>query len=152
MRVEVVDEARTRGLRRRVLRPGDAAAPAPGDGPGSVHLAALDDTGAVVGSAALLPGPAPQSVPDHGAPFQLRGMAVEPGLRGRGVGSALLRACLAEAATRGAGLLWCNARVTAVAFYERHGLRTAGGEFVSPATGVRHVEMWVEPGGATSSE
>lgn len=66
--------------------------------------------------------------PWEGEPaWQVRGMAVAEGWRGRGVGASMLdyaeRALIAGASVtpRRALLLWCNARLPAVGFYERQG-------------------------------
>ena len=53
----------------------------------------------------------------EGPAWQLRGMAVVPGLQGEGIGSSLLTAVHRDV---GEGL-WCNARERAVPFYQRHG-------------------------------
>jgi len=130
----------------RLLRPNlppDSPASAVGDGPTSVHLAALDESGRVIGAAVLLPNAFP-AAPERDGAFQLRGMAVDPGLQRGGVGSAVLRHCMTEALARGGRLLWCNARTTAVPFYAHHGLRTSGPEFVAADTGIAHYLMWVE--------
>lgn len=58
--------------------------------------------------------------------LQLRGMAVAQAWQRHGVGSALLRFALAECA---AEPVWCNARLFAVAFYERHGFVIVGDTF-----------------------
>lgn len=68
--------------------------------------------------------------------WQLRGMATTPQLRGKGIGSALLR--FAEQALREAApvrRMWCNARTGAVTFYERHGWRTVSDEFLIQGVG-----------------
>lgn len=64
-----------------------------------------------------------------GRTMRLRGMATDESVRGRGAGSALLRLLESEAAGRQVGLLWCNARIGAVRFYE-----SAGWKVVSAAT------------------
>lgn len=71
-----------------------------------------------------------------GRGFQLRGMAVVPALQRGGLGGALL--AFGERHVRALGradFLWCNARVKAIPFYERHGWRVIGGEFQVPEAG-----------------
>ena len=72
---------------------------------------------------------------DGVAGWQLRGMATVPTVRGQGHGAALVRRV--EDVVRGWGgwLLWCNARVAAVAFYERLGWEVVGDEFDIPTVG-----------------
>ena len=55
------------------------------------------------------------------APWQLRGMATDPAVRGAGAGRALVADGLARVAARGGDLVWCDARVSAAGFYERMG-------------------------------
>lgn len=66
-------------------------------------------------------------------------MAVRQGFRGRGVGSALLRAALAEARTQG----WKEARLSAqchaLPFYARHGFQAEGPEYLD--AGIPHRTM-----------
>lgn len=74
--------------------------------------------------------------------WQLRGMAVEPALRGRGVGRALL--AYLESGLRDESpavqVFWCNARVPAAAFYERQGWLVVSDPFDIPTAGP-HVRM-----------
>ena len=74
--------------------------------------------------------------------WQVRGMATDARFRSRGLGAALLRMAEAElAADRSqAQLLWCNARVPAVRFYEKHGWAVSGEPFDIPTAGP-HVKM-----------
>lgn len=70
-------------------------------------------------------------------------MSVLADARGRGVGSRLLDALLAEARGRGDALVRLYAQQRAVAFYLRIGFRIVGEPFV--AAGVQHIEMAREP-------
>ena len=76
----------------------------------------------------------------QGAPaYQLRGMAVEEAYRSQGLGCELLhlaeRRVLEQTAIR---LLWCNARVAALRFYERNGWRTVSDVFHIAGVGDHH--------------
>jgi GNAT superfamily N-acetyltransferase len=73
--------------------------------------------------------------------WRIRGMATAEGWRRRGLGGAVLHALLERAASRGGGVVWCNARVPATAFYRRAGFRPAGPAFEVPGLGP-HVVMW----------
>jgi GNAT superfamily N-acetyltransferase len=133
--IAVVDPAAVRPLRQRLLRPGQAAEELvyPGDAlPGARHFAAVLD-GSTVGIASVSPEPVPGS-PDPGA-WRVRGMATMPEHRERGVGAALLDACLEHAAAQGGRLAWCNARTPAAGFYARFGFAAQGGEFELPGIG-----------------
>lgn len=78
--------------------------------------------------------------------FQLRGMATAPEARRTGLGRRVtewMEADLRAAAGAGEGvplLLWCNARVPAVAFYEAMGWAVVSEPFEIPTAGP-HVRM-----------
>lgn len=121
-------------LRWRVLRPGrpESTAHFPGDtAPGTVHLVAQDREGTVIGCATV--------VENEG--LQLRGMATAPEWRGKGVGRAVLEAVHALAHERGLPL-WCNARESALPFYEKSGWQTEGERFEVPEVGPHFVMRW----------
>ena len=139
-------------LRSAVLRGGGPAALPGDDDPATVHLAARTRDGRVVGVVRLGPASCPWR-PDARAPWQLRGMAPDPAVRGAGAGRALVDASLALVARRGGDLLWCDARVSAAGFYERMGLTVVTGEYDKPGIGP-HVGMVIEvrpSGGPRSS-
>ncbi len=81
-----------------------------------------------------------------GAQYQFRGMASAPEVRGKGCADAVMRAMIGHVRSRHPGngrvILWCNARVAAVGFYERFGMRVVGSEFNIPDIGP-HVVMVV---------
>jgi GNAT superfamily N-acetyltransferase len=143
MKVAVVDEGRTRELRRAVLRPNLApGAPLPGDElTGGVHLAALDDNDTVVGTCFVYPDPCPWQ-PERDGAWHLRQMATADGLRGRGIGGAVAEAAIEYVTAQGAQLLWCNAREPAVPFYRRHGFVPHGAVHIDHE--VAHQHMWRE--------
>jgi predicted GNAT family N-acyltransferase len=124
-------------LRHAVLRPGrprETAHFAGDDEPTTVHLAAVQDGGDIVGCCTLLPRP------HDGRPaWQLRGMATRADLSRRGVGTAVLAAAAAVVREHGGDLLWCNARLAAVPFYASAGWRVVSEEFDVPGIGPHHV-------------
>ena len=71
--------------------------------------------------------------------WRLRGMATTPEVRGQGFGRALLENCFAHIRARGGTLLWCNARVVALAFYEHLGFVAEGEEFEIVPIGPHYV-------------
>ena len=84
-----------------------------------------------------------------GRRFQTLGLlAVEPGLQGRGVGSALLRHGLARADADGLGAYLETGTLENVAFYERFGFRVIG--TIEPRTAPMHWAMWRQPAGSAS--
>ncbi len=134
----------THALRGGVLRPGQAPEELayPGDDhPDALHAAVRDPAdGTIVGVATV----APEGHPADPRPgdWRLRGMATAPEARGRGLGAALLAACLDHARAHGGARVWCNARVTAEGFYLRAGFVPEGGRFELPGIG-EHVVMTV---------
>jgi GNAT superfamily N-acetyltransferase len=116
-------------LRHAVLRPGlprDAARFDGDDAPDTVHVAAVDDDGAVVGCATLVHQPL-----DGAGTWRLRGMATRPDRVRQGIGAAVLRAIEASAP----GTLWCDARVGAVPFYASQGWAVISDVYDVPGVG-----------------
>lgn len=135
MSVEVreVDPALTRPLRAAVLRPGaPPAATLATEGPGSRCVAAIED-GRVLSAGLVAQDPA------RAGAWRIRGMATEPGLRGRGLGTAVLAGLVAIAAADGADVIWCNARAPALSLYERAGFRSVSDEFEIEGIGPHRV-------------
>lgn len=99
-----------------------------GKSPGRYYLVAEED-GQIAGYAGLL-APAPGRVrPGPGTQADVMTMAVVPPRWGRGIGSALLEALLAEAAARGCAEVFLEVRVDnprAQRLYRRHGFAAAG--------------------------
>lgn len=142
VRVAVVPAAATYALRQQVLRPHQSVAAmalAGDENPTTIHLATLDDSGQAVGVLRLQPAACPWR-PERPDAWQLRGMAVAEHLRGRQLGAALVAAAVAHVAEQGGGLLWCNARVPAEAFYARAGFIAVDDRWDDPDIGP-HVGM-----------
>jgi GNAT superfamily N-acetyltransferase len=141
--VELVDPARTRSLRRRVLRPGlSPDEPLPGDDrPDAVHIAALDGW-VVVGTCFVFRDPCPWRPADEPA-WHLRQMATAPDRRGEGVGTAVLRYAADYVRAAGGVLVWANARETAGGFYAAHGWLAEGGTFTDTEHTIPHRRMWL---------
>lgn len=134
VRVASVDEVVP--LRMTVLRAGmpESASRWTGDlEADTTHFVATDGE-RIVGIASVMRRPWPGF--GDGPGWQLRGMAVDPALRGTGVGRLVLDAVCAHVAAP----VWCNARVTALGFYEREGWRPIGDVFEIPEAGP-HVRM-----------
>jgi ribosomal protein S18 acetylase RimI-like enzyme len=128
-------------LRRELLRP---------DRPLSESVFAGDDDEAtehwgiflndtLIAVASLYQEPLPQSPDPHA--WRLRGMAVSPAFQGQGYGRQLLDRCLQSVADNGGRVLWCNARTSAVGFYQRARFKISGIEFVIPGVGPHYVML-----------
>lgn len=114
-----------RELRLSVLRPSAERVPSAYDlEPATIHIGAFED-GVAVGCVSVFPAPY------EGEPgaWQLRGMAVEPEQRGRGIGRLVLDAATAVVVEAGAPLLWANGRVPALEFYQHLGWEAVGPVF-----------------------
>lgn len=73
--------------------------------------------------------------------WQLRGMATAAEYHGQGVGRRLFAYAFSEARRRNADWpMWCNARVSAIGFYQRVGWGVVSDEFEIPLAGP-HVKM-----------
>ena len=104
----------------------------------TLHVAASQD-GEVVGVATFLPNVT--SYLDDRHQVQLRGMAVSAKLQGAGIGKCILDFALPTLKQRfsGANWLWCNARESAVGFYDRCGFEIISGRFDIPGVGPHFV-------------
>ena len=121
-----------RALRHAVLRPGlpfDATRFEGDELDTTIHLAALVGT-AVVGCASWM-----LSVFADEPALQLRGMAVDPAWQGSGIGGRLLRHSEELFRDSPITLRWCNARTSAVGFYERQGWTVVSPVFDIPTAG-----------------
>ena len=102
----------------------------------AIHLLATDELGTSVGTARLT------------ASGQIGRMAVLPGWRYRGVGSALLAETLEAARQAGFDLVFLNAQARAIPFYERFGFHAAGPVFSEADIPHRRMELRLRPDGA----
>lgn len=124
--VRIADADEVRPLRMSVLRPGYPVVASDYDkNPDARHVAAFAD-GVVVGCASVFPS----AYDDVRGAWQLRGMAVLPQLQGSGIGAQVLLGAIDVVRDAGATLLWANARVTALGFYERLGFEAVGEEYL----------------------
>jgi GNAT superfamily N-acetyltransferase len=121
----------TSELRRRVLRPDRPRSSVTWSAfevDGAATFAVLDVDGEAVSTVTVMPEGCPW-LPEASVPWRLRGMATEEHLRGRGLGRLVVDAAVDHVVGLGATVLWCNARVRAVAFYRRAGFTVDGEEF-----------------------
>ncbi|GAA0211774.1 hypothetical protein GCM10009123_18760 [Kangiella japonica] len=72
---------------------------------------------------------------DSAASYRLRGMATVSSIRGQGIGRNLLEEGIRQCRLRGAELLWCNARTSAVPFYRKLNFDIKGEEFMIDSIG-----------------
>ena len=136
LRVALVSAVDLYDLRRRVLRANDPAArvanAADEDG-ATRHYGGYVDGELLVSASFFAEG---GSAPGE---YQLRYMATDPRVQGRGYGAGVLAVAEHHLASEGATRLWANARDSALGFYRRLGWRVIkGSEHVSLETQIAH--------------
>ena len=142
-RIEVVAPSRLYDLRRRVLRDSNPKIDVSNSGDereSSVHFGGFLGDRAVVSASWYAQG-APFD-PDA-ADYQLRYMATDFDVQGRGLGAQLLQRSLEVLSSRGVRRVWANARVSALAFYESNGWTVVPNSlFVSSETSIDHMVIY----------
>lgn len=73
-----------------------------------------------------------------GPAWRIRMMAVDPVHRRKGLGSLVLGACEDHAQRHDAAIIWCNARVNALPFYEAAGYKNFSEPFEIPGIGLHY--------------
>lgn len=129
MEVKQIDAKDTLELRHKILRPnGDLeSCQYPGDNDElTFHLGAYEDD-KLVSVASFYMDNHPQVPAEY--QFRLRGMATDEDNRGQGMSSALLRTAFPLIKKNHVNTIWCNARTSAVGFYEKVGFKPIGEEF-----------------------
>ena len=143
LEVRRISSPETVALRREVLRPDRSLEESifPGDDYSTTEHWGAFIGDELVGVASIYPEPLPLEValPTTGSTWRLRGMAVAEGRRNRGVGKVLLDACIQSIRSNGGTLLWCNARSTAINFYQREGFESCSEDFEIPDIGPHRV-------------
>lgn len=127
-------------VRHEVLRKGrprDTAVFSGDDDPSTRHWVAVQ-ADRVVGVVSVMAADAPDWVEGAAPAWQLRGMAVLPGLRGEGVGKQLLAGVHRDVDEP----MWCNARASAEGFYLSHGWTPHGELFDVPPIGPHRRMSW----------
>jgi len=105
----------------------------------SVHLLALDEDGAPLGTARLIHGPEALAIAGRPGTVLLGRLAVlKPG-RGTGLGAALVRAVEEAGRAHGGTEMELHAQVQALGFYERLGYAAHGPEYLDG--GIPHRTM-----------
>lgn len=130
-------------LRHAVLRPGKpVSASVWHRDDDAVHIGAWQDE-ALVGCATVFADAWDGADGYQAEPtaWRLRGMAVDPSRQGGGIGRAVLAAAIEAARGAGAPLIWANARMTAMAFYESAGFMALGEEYLTAETHLPHKKI-----------
>ena len=75
----------------------------------------------------------------QGFAYQLRGMATDAQFFGEGYGTALLKYAVSYIKNAKAEYIWCNARVSAVDFYQKQGFQIVSDEFEIAEVGPHYI-------------
>lgn len=76
--------------------------------------------------------------------WQLRGMAADPEVQGKGLGGKLIQFAVNDALREGYSVIfWCNARLKAVPFYQKNGWQISSEMFEVPKYGPHHRMIFV---------
>ncbi len=129
-------------IRHKMLRPNRPKETVyfPGDEDDqSFHLGAFDGN-KLVSVASFFFEKHPDLIHDE-YQYRLRGMATLPEYQGQGHSSALLKMAFPIIKLNQCTLLWCNARVGAVGFYQKVGFEKVGEPFNIPQIG-EHILMF----------
>ena len=151
--IHSVSAANTRPLRHAILRPNqpiDACVYPGDDAPDSFHLGIRDERSNLIAVASFYREPTPDD-PGTNPQLRIRGMAVLPEHRGKGLGRSLVDAGLAIARDQSPPptLVWCNARTTAAGYYAKLGFAPRGDEFEIEGIGPHFVMVRpIGPAGA----
>jgi ribosomal protein S18 acetylase RimI-like enzyme len=139
MTVRLITPDETHALRHLVLRPHQALADCdyPGDrDPHSFHVGVFEQDQLIsIGTFHKVPEP---KLPGTDQ-YRLRGMATHPDHRSKGVGTQLMQFAIEQLITQKADVLWCHARINAIAFYKRLGLAIEGPQFNVPGIGEHYL-------------
>jgi GNAT superfamily N-acetyltransferase len=160
MLVKEILASETYDLRHSVLRPGfprNTVHYEQDRWEGAFHLGVfLDENLITVGSFYKTPKLDPQilhlieedlkekGLREHELIYQLRGMATAPEFRNYGAGSLLLNAGKKILQSKGANLIWCNARELAFSFYRRLGFVEIGEFFNTYSVPHKVMYKWLK--------
>jgi len=146
--IKKISALETYGVRHPVLRAGrplEDCGLAEDDLATTFHLGAYDGDRHVGVATFLISNAAesPINLPDADSYYQLRGMGVIPDHQGRGIGKQLVKYGIEKLNDLKVEVLWFNARIKAVPFYESIGFEKIGEAFEVPLIGT-HFKMYRE--------
>ena len=136
---EISGEA-TRPLRQKILRPTLTFEELNYDGdedPKSVHFGYFEDDN--IRAIATLYNSKTPALNQTKNMYRLRGMAVDEGLQGKGIGKKIIEKCVAYVRDQSGDLIWCDARVSAQNFYSKLGFEIFGEEYIVPGVGPHYL-------------
>jgi len=128
--IRIADVSEIYPIRNEVLRPGLSIESCyyPEDSRDGVFHLIAEQNEVAVGIASFYPEKHPEFTQANS--WRLRGMATVDEVRGAGFGIQLLQKGIEECRHKGADLLWCNARTSALGFYQKLNFGIKGDEFM----------------------
>lgn len=139
IQIRIISAEQTRPLRHRILRPNQDFAETlyPMDTHAETfHIGAIQE-GKIVGVLSMYPENREGRFSKQR--MRLRGMAVDLDLQNHGIGRQLVHFALTQAEQREKIEVWCNARTSAVGFYQKLGFAIKGEEFEIAGIGPHYV-------------
>jgi GNAT superfamily N-acetyltransferase len=130
--------ARVVHVRHHILRPHQTPEETISQGdlhPDAIHLGAYSDESLI---GVLSAGPEPFPHKEVARCWRLRGFAVYPECRGRGIGSSLVERIISLLKARECSFVWGLARLSVLEIYSRAGFRTYGDVFDIDRVGPHH--------------
>jgi predicted GNAT family N-acyltransferase len=144
MEVRIINHEATRPLRHLVLWPhlqNESACVLDTDMlPDAIHLGVFHEQ-QLISIGSLFPQISPRL--SEQSQFRLRAMATSPDFRKKNAGKMLVQFALAMLQSRGAQVLWCDARLHAVGFYQSLGFSLLPEIYEVKNIGP-HQFMWIE--------
>ena len=140
--IKLISAESTLAIRQRILRPGKNLADCvftDDNFSSSYHVGGFVD-GQLVSVASVFKQMEQRlNLFESDSQFRLRGMATAEEFRGKGLGTAVVSDCLERCWNFGGEVFWCNARISAVSFYEQLGFTTHDQKFDLPGIGIHQV-------------
>jgi len=141
MEIKKITAAETYALRHKVLWPHLASeenCSMEGDEHfDTFHLGAFNEESKLVSIGSFLSDSHPEFGDNN--QFRLRAMASDSNYKGSGFGSALLNEAFVILNNVGVSILWCDARLVAVPFYEKLGFIKIGEPYEKPNIGAHYL-------------
>ena len=120
-------------LRSQILRRGEPCS-FPEDSLGSTFHFGVTQNGQILSVATFLKE-SHAALPKALNPYRLRGMATDSEHQGQGLGGELLEFACQTLQNHQVDALWCNARLSALRFYQKHAFQPFGESFEIPEIG-----------------
>ena len=138
-----IDAEKIRPLRHAELRQGQPFSTTSylrDHNPDTFHMACIVDN-KVVTCASFYPEETEKILSKNS--YRLRGMATDSNYRRKGYGRDLMESSFQKLKAYGSDILWCNARLSAISFYEFLGFKIIGEKFIIEGIGA-HYYMYKE--------